>query len=65
MGFAFIGASAGTVDMKIQNKNMQMELIDSFEFDSARKRMSVIVKHNGVYKMLIKGADNIIKLRLN
>jgi|NOAtaT_5_FD_contig_21_868608_length_309_multi_3_in_0_out_0_1 magnesium-transporting ATPase (P-type) len=27
--------------------------------------MSVIVKHNGQYKLLIKGADNIIRLRLS
>lgn len=27
--------------------------------------MSVIVRHNGMIKMYIKGADNMIKMRLN
>ena len=37
-----------------------------FEFDSDRKRMSVIIKDtDGKYKLFIKGADNIIKGRLN
>lgn len=27
--------------------------------------MSVIVKHNDKYKMFVKGADNIIRLRLS
>lgn len=37
-----------------------------FEFDSDRKRMSVIIQdEDGKYKLLIKGADNIIKGRLN
>ena len=38
-----------------------------FEFDSDRKRMSVIVrdKRDGKIKMFIKGADSIIKSRLS
>ena len=36
-------------------------MLNSFEFDSARKRMSVIVKDGNYYKMYVKGADNIIK----
>lgn len=36
-----------------------------FPFDSDRKRMSVVIKHNGKYKLLIKGADNMILERLN
>jgi len=36
-----------------------------FEFNSDRKRMSVIIKHNGLIKMYIKGADSIIKDRLH
>lgn len=35
-----------------------------FEFDSDRKRMSVIVRHNGKIKMFLKGADSIILSRL-
>lgn len=35
-----------------------------FEFNSVRKRMSIIIKDEGKYKMYIKGADNVIKKRL-
>ncbi len=65
MNFAFVGASSNTIDMRINNQAQKIELFNSFEFDSTRKRMSVIVKHNGQYKLLIKGADNIIRLRLS
>ena len=44
----------------------QFELYHLFEFNSDRKRMSVIVKdpRDGKIKMYVKGADNIIKERL-
>lgn len=42
----------------------KVQLLKSFEFDSTRKRMSVIINDNGVIKLFIKGADNIIKNRL-
>ena len=32
----------------------RVTLLKSFEFDSARKRMSVIIEEDGVYKLLIK-----------
>ena len=37
------------------------------EFNSDRKRMSILVKDisDGYYKLYTKGADNIIKERLN
>jgi len=31
-----------------------VKLLKSFEFDSARKRMSVIIEDDGVYKLLTK-----------
>lgn len=42
----------------------KIELLYLFEFDSDRKRMTVIIRDNGVIKMLIKGADSIIIGRL-
>jgi phospholipid-translocating ATPase/phospholipid-transporting ATPase len=40
----------------------KVELKFLFEFDSDRKRMSVIIRDDDeVYKLLVKGADNIIK----
>ena len=45
-------------------RKKEVQLLNSFEFDSTRKRMSVIVRDNGTIKLYIKGADNIIKARL-
>ncbi len=39
-------------------------MLKSFEFDSDRKRMSVIIRDGGIIKLFIKGADSIIKSRL-
>ena len=46
---------------------MEVELLKMFEFNSDRKRMSIIIREKGtnLIKMYIKGADNIIKIRLN
>lgn len=44
---------------------MEVELLKMFEFNSDRKRMSVIVKDKGLIKLYIKGADNMIKARLS
>lgn len=35
-----------------------------FPFTSDRKRMSVILRDNGIIKMYMKGADSIVKQRL-
>lgn len=50
----------------MKNKPKKVELLNSFEFDSNRKRMSVIIKdpEDKLIKLFIKGADNIIKARL-
>lgn len=48
----------------IDGQETEVELLNSFEFNSDRKRMSVIVRHNGLIKMYVKGADSIIKSRL-
>jgi magnesium-transporting ATPase (P-type) len=42
-----------------------VELLRSFEFNSDRKRMSVIIRDNGIIKVYVKGADSIIKSRLS
>ncbi len=46
-------------------KKVTVELLNLFEFNSDRKRMSIIIRHEGKIKLLIKGADNMIKERLN
>ncbi|CAD8048326.1 unnamed protein product [Paramecium sonneborni] len=64
LGYRFEGQSANEQEFTILGKQKRVELLQQFEFDSNRKRMSVIIKDNGVYKLYIKGADSIIKARL-
>jgi|JI8StandDraft_2_1071088.scaffolds.fasta_scaffold557697_2 magnesium-transporting ATPase (P-type) len=54
-------------------KDTSFEVMEIFKFNSDRKRMSIIVKDNGILKLYMKGADSIIekftakdnKLKLN
>lgn len=36
-----------------------------FEFNSDRKRMTVLLREDNILKLYIKGADNVIRQRLN
>ncbi|CAD8163492.1 unnamed protein product [Paramecium pentaurelia] len=66
MGYKFTGASASEQNFMILNQPRKVKLLKSFEFDSNRKRMSVIIQdEKGIIKLLIKGADSIIKSRLS
>lgn len=69
MGFAFIGKTSNKLQMRLANSNSQnlkeVKRVNVFEFTSARKRNTLILEDNGVYKMYVKGADNVIKERLN
>ena len=55
--------------MKIHNELRQQveeyEILREFPFDSDRKRMTLIVKHNGRYILMCKGADSIMLPRVN
>jgi len=42
-----------------------VELLKVFEFDSTRRRMSIIVRDNGIIKLYMKGADDEIFNRLD
>ena len=53
------------IEIQLENRKETAELLRSFEFNSDRKRMSVIVRHNGVIKVYVKGADSIIIDRLS
>ena len=65
VGFIFMGSTQESQKLNILGKEKQNKVIASFEFDSTRKRMSILIRdENGVYKMYMKGADNIIKQRL-
>lgn len=65
MGFIFEGSSTDTIELNIRGQKEKLKLLNIFEFNSDRKRMSVIVKDGDIYKMYIKGADSIIKSRLH
>ena len=65
MGFVFEGASSDTIDLSVRGEKQKLKLLNTFEFNSDRKRMSAIVKDGDVYKLYIKGADSIIKSRLH
>ena len=70
MGFAFIGKTSNKLQMNVTTDGKQqvakeVTKINVFEFSSARKRNTLILEDNGVYKMFVKGADNVIKERLD
>ena len=64
MGCIFEGRSGDLLKINFFGKNEEIEILESFEFDSDRKRMTVIIKHDGVIKLFCKGADSIILSRL-
>ncbi len=52
-----------TLYLEINNQEQKFKLLNSIEFDSKRKRMSVIVKdvNSGKIILFIKGADSILR----
>lgn len=66
MGFALLDRTRDGVLVSEQGKQHEYEILHSLEFNSARKRMSVIVRMHGTGKIYLfcKGADNIIYSRL-
>lgn len=65
MGFVFEGSSSDSIELNVRGVRRSLKFHNSFEFNSDRKRMSVIVSENDVYKLYVKGADSIIKARLS
>ena len=65
MGFVFLGKSQNRLETRILGQNQSFELLNLFEFNSTRKRMSVIVRTpKNQILLLSKGADNVIFDRL-
>jgi magnesium-transporting ATPase (P-type) len=50
-GFFFIGADSKKVVIQTPNIKLEVEKIISNEFESDRKMMSVLIKHNGKGKL--------------
>lgn len=65
LGFKFLGNDQKTISLDILENNKELELLQSFEFNSNRKRMSVIVREKNILKLYMKGADSKIKERLD
>ena len=70
LGFRFAGRRGRTLFLEVSDpanpssKTMQeYEVLAINEFNSTRKRMSVLVKHKGKYILLAKGADNVMEER--
>ena len=69
-GFSFEGKDPMniiTIDNKNESLKLKYELLNTLEFSSARKRMSIIVRDCETQEitLLCKGADSIITHRLN
>ncbi len=64
MGYIYRKTDSQYVYVQIKGKEERFELLGVNRFNSERKRMSVIIRHNGLIKMFVKGADSIIKKRL-
>ena len=65
LGFIFLGSSSSNMNVKWLQEEKKIELLNLFEFNSDRKRMSVIIRDDNKIKLYCKGADNVIKSLLN
>ena len=63
--FFFTGADSKRVVIQTPNQKFEVEKLITNEFESDRKMMSVLVRHNGKLILMCKGADNSILSRLN
>eukprot|EP01136_Pigoraptor_vietnamica_P044457 Opistho-1_new@21219 len=64
-GYGLESRSQHSITVNVRGKPVTYELLNVFEFDSDRKRMSVIVRMpDGRLRLFIKGADSIILSRL-
>lgn len=65
VGFAFLGKKDGNTLLDIMGTQRVYQLLNVLEFDSDRKRMSVLVRRpEGDIILLCKGADSVIYERL-
>ena len=65
LGFVYLGRSMSEMIVDWMGEKKKIELLRMFEFNSDRKRMSVLIREENVLKLYVKGADNVIKNRLN
>eukprot|EP00736_Rhodelphis_marinus_P004197 Rmarinus@m.28948 len=66
LGFTFIDRSSKGVYVETPKGRQLYEILQTNEFTSARKRMSVVVRMpDGRLMLMVKGADNVILARLH
>ena len=66
LGHQFAGANSTSKSVTIYGQTKKIKVLKFFEFNSDRKRASVIIRdENGIVKLLTKGADSIIIERLS
>ena len=70
LGFRFAGRRGRTLFLEVSDpanpemkKMREYDVLAINEFNSTRKRMSVLVKSQGKYILLAKGADNVMEER--
>ncbi|KAI8388333.1 uncharacterized protein BYT42DRAFT_559728 [Radiomyces spectabilis] len=66
LGFVFLGRESNVLSVNVMGELKTFDLLNVLEFNSARKRMSVIVKPRDSDRivLLCKGADSVIYERL-
>jgi phospholipid-translocating ATPase len=65
MGFVFLDKLKNVLTVNILGKKEQYKVLNILEFNSARKRMSVLIEtKDGTILLMCKGADNVIYERL-
>jgi len=65
VGVKFLGGNLEKLKLKILEHDQEFKILQIFEFNSDRKRMSILIRDGGILKLYIKGADNVILERLN
>lgn len=63
-GYVFRERSPNSITIEVLGKKEVHELLCILDFNNIRKRMSVILRHNGKLRLYCKGADNVIYERL-
>ncbi|KLO12310.1 phospholipid-translocating P-type ATPase [Schizopora paradoxa] len=65
IGFPFVGKRSGILEIEVMGKPERYVLMKMLEFNSTRKRMSVVVRNpEGKLVLYTKGADSVIYARL-
>ena len=66
IGYEFVSRTPRSICVNIYGKLQEYQILAVNEFNSTRKRMSMVVRgQDGVIKLMIKGADTVIYERLS